>query len=476
MRNTFIVILSMFIGLVSVVPVYAEVDNADNKDTKQNKELIEIHQISQNTAEFRKLNTKQRDITQEKYHQARITERNKDIQSNNEKLDTYKRQIEHILDGTVDELILDLTESDLETIKEDSNLTEYEQELIIQKVKDNKDAIIKITDPDPRYTGYTIYLPPDQRDLLERLVTGEAGGSYEGSLLVAQCIRDAIVCDGYKSISEIRKSLKYSGSIYRGITEHAKQAVADIFDKGINAVQHRIYYFYAPALVYSSWHETQKFILEKNGHRYFDRITDTDNNKTLDGSKRIILLESAPIEDDEYTPYTNDSIGNNGDGAELPDNPDGNLAIEVNESIQPVNLDSLDSLSGDSTVEYNKENQKQNDTIDIIENSTIETSTTEDMTAEISTEPDTTDTSVISTNNLDDVDNSDNTDNTKDIVKETNIEIEDIKIKESTEQDIIDTQLTQNIGETMNQSDNLSSEHNNLNNYNEEEVSEEWTE
>ena len=49
-----------------------------------------------------------------------------------------------------------------------------------------------------------------------------------------------------------------------------KQAVSFIFNGGY-AVKHRILYFYAPAFVNSEWHETQKFVVEHGGHRFFDR-------------------------------------------------------------------------------------------------------------------------------------------------------------------------------------------------------------
>jgi hypothetical protein len=283
--------VTLILSSVIMSPITPVVALAGSSITE---DLHSIHIMMEETENFRLLNAQAIENEQIMYANSRLMEKQND-------LDTQALKNAELLE------LESLTPQEQETLQiasaggvnntgfnaQEMNLQQTQgrtQGLTVEQVLNNKDAIIKIDNPDTRYCGYKVTLPPDQRDLLERLVTGEAGATYEGSLLVAQCIRDAIVCDNYKSIAQVRSALKYTGSINRGACENAKRAVAEIFDEGKVAVQHRIYYFYAPALVYSQWHETQYFVLEKDGHRYFDRITDINTNKTLNGVGGLIEL------------------------------------------------------------------------------------------------------------------------------------------------------------------------------------------
>ena len=107
------------------------------------------------------------------------------------------------------------------------------------------------------------------RDLLERVVFGEAGNNYKNAAIVAQTFRDYIVYKGYTSIKDIVKDCKYSGRTNRGTTKNVKNACKFIFDEGGIAVKHKVFCFYAPKYCKSSWHEKQHFVIEYGGHRYF---------------------------------------------------------------------------------------------------------------------------------------------------------------------------------------------------------------
>ena len=48
-----------------------------------------------------------------------------------------------------------------------------------------------------------------------------------------------------------------------------KDAVAAVFDRGETVVDEPILYFYNPALVTSDFHESQIFVIEEGGHRFF---------------------------------------------------------------------------------------------------------------------------------------------------------------------------------------------------------------
>ena len=136
----------------------------------------------------------------------------------------------------------------------------------------NTKYLLDIAKPDKNYVSYSISLTDYDRDILERLVMGEAGGEgYIGCCLVAQAIRDTMISDGYKSVESLRTSMGYYGSLYTTPNEDALNAVKFIFDEGGAAVQHSIIYFYAPAVCTSGFHESQEFVVAHNSHRFFDR-------------------------------------------------------------------------------------------------------------------------------------------------------------------------------------------------------------
>ena len=107
-----------------------------------------------------------------------------------------------------------------------------------------------------------------ERMVVEYMVMGEAGGeSYEGQVLVAQCILNAALKDGILP-SEVRVEYQYSGW-KENPTESVKEAVSAVFDDGYQITDEPILYFYAPKRCKSGWHETQRFITEVGGHRFF---------------------------------------------------------------------------------------------------------------------------------------------------------------------------------------------------------------
>ena len=53
------------------------------------------------------------------------------------------------------------------------------------------------------------------------------------------------------------------------IEKRVKDAVAAVFDRGETVVDEPILYFYNPALVPSDFYESQIFVIEEGGHRFF---------------------------------------------------------------------------------------------------------------------------------------------------------------------------------------------------------------
>ena len=111
-------------------------------------------------------------------------------------------------------------------------------------------------------------LTPQERDLVERVVMAESGGeSYKGQMLVAQCILNACEIDGIRPAKVIKKYV-YAKARPEP-SDSVKRAVSAVFDKGETVTDEPIVYFYAPALVKSEFHESQRFVLAEGNHKFF---------------------------------------------------------------------------------------------------------------------------------------------------------------------------------------------------------------
>lgn len=116
----------------------------------------------------------------------------------------------------------------------------------------------------------SFYLSNYERNVTECMVMGESGGEpYDGQVLVAQCILNACLRDGLQP-SEVKTKYKYSGW-NNNPSKSVKNAVSAVFDEGYKLTNEPILYFYAFKHSSSGWHETQRFVIEIGGHRFFAR-------------------------------------------------------------------------------------------------------------------------------------------------------------------------------------------------------------
>ena len=113
-------------------------------------------------------------------------------------------------------------------------------------------------------------LTAEERDLIERVVMGEAGGEeYAGQLAVAQCILNACELRSARPAAII-ESLSYTTHRPEA-SQSVKDAVSEVFDDGVKVLPLTAMYFYAPGLVHSEWHETQEYLCTIGCHRFFAR-------------------------------------------------------------------------------------------------------------------------------------------------------------------------------------------------------------
>ena len=119
------------------------------------------------------------------------------------------------------------------------------------------------------------YLTNYERAVVEYIVAGEAGyESYEGKWAVAQCILNGCLRNGAQP-SEVKTAYKYSGwktNLESKSPEdwaEVQEVVSRVFDYGEMCVDDFILWFYAPKYSRGGWHNTQRFVTQIGGHRFY---------------------------------------------------------------------------------------------------------------------------------------------------------------------------------------------------------------
>ena len=116
----------------------------------------------------------------------------------------------------------------------------------------------------PRYA-----LTVSERDIVERVVMAEAGGEgFDGQRLVAQCILNTAEAMDMRPDEVVTAPNQYAAP-----AEHASEMVMDavsaVFDDGDMVTDEPIRWFYAQARVYSAWHESKRYVLTYQNHKFF---------------------------------------------------------------------------------------------------------------------------------------------------------------------------------------------------------------
>ena len=125
-------------------------------------------------------------------------------------------------------------------------------------------------------TGVSPYeLTDEERIAVECAVMCEAGGEeVRGQMMVAQCILDGAQRNGISVIESIAK-YQVASTSYSRVTEQVKESVSRVFDDGERVTEEKADLWYNPALVQSSWHEQQQYVITIGLHRFFWMNDDT---------------------------------------------------------------------------------------------------------------------------------------------------------------------------------------------------------
>lgn len=112
---------------------------------------------------------------------------------------------------------------------------------------------------------------PDE-DYVLRVITAEGGTDQLVCNGVVQCLYNACQRDGWAhSVTGILREYQYTGAA-DWISDEARSAWDAVFCSGVTFVDFGdALYFYAPAYGESPWHESQRFVAEIHGVRFFGR-------------------------------------------------------------------------------------------------------------------------------------------------------------------------------------------------------------
>lgn len=141
---------------------------------------------------------------------------------------------------------------------------------------------VTITETDVKYGAIYYPVTEEEKYILYCTVAGEAGNqSFDGKAAVAQCLLNAMKKDGLTA-NEVIKVYQYAGwneeLQYSNpeAWENCKLAVDAVFDVGFKLTDENILWFYNPDIVYSGFHESQKYVMTIGAHKFFAPLEDNN--------------------------------------------------------------------------------------------------------------------------------------------------------------------------------------------------------
>lgn len=136
---------------------------------------------------------------------------------------------------------------------------------------ETRQYLFDIDNPDYTYDPMVIHLQDDDRVLAAKIIMNEFGdGGFEACCLQAQALRDAMIYSR-SSLEQIYHFFQYDKyPLLKIPNQDCYNAIDYIFESGELAVPHRVLVMYNPQHTKSDWHESQNFVIEYQGVRYFD--------------------------------------------------------------------------------------------------------------------------------------------------------------------------------------------------------------
>lgn len=146
---------------------------------------------------------------------------------------------------------------------------DYESKLAINKTSSS----ILDEMSNPQNLNPFFDLTNQEKYILTCIVAGEAEGEdYEGKLAVAQCLLDSIVYENCDPIDIKWKFDGYNSKLEKTnpiLWKECSDAITEIFDYGNRICNDLILWFYNRNIMYSTFHESQKFLFTIGNHSFF---------------------------------------------------------------------------------------------------------------------------------------------------------------------------------------------------------------
>lgn len=163
--------------------------------------------------------------------------------------------------------------TEIKTIEETKNATttqpteKVESSNIVNTSKNTETVSSKETFSSLSINTQKVQISQDEFDLICSVVMTEAGGgSFDGMAAVAQCFYNAMELEG-KDAYYIYNHYGYAGG--KTPNETVKEAVCAVFYDEYRVTDEPIIVFYAPAIQYSAWHESQIYVCSYDGNKFF---------------------------------------------------------------------------------------------------------------------------------------------------------------------------------------------------------------
>ncbi len=130
---------------------------------------------------------------------------------------------------------------------------------------------IQQTEADPKEDTLDVRysISDEEREEIERIVASEGGYcEYEFQALVAECILNGCEANCIRPLELFNRGVFWLTNNVEP-TEVTKQAVSDVFDKGIMPTDEKIQYYYNPSYCQSAVHEEMRYVFTHTGCRFF---------------------------------------------------------------------------------------------------------------------------------------------------------------------------------------------------------------
>ncbi len=162
-----------------------------------------------------------------------------------------------------------VSETETESVSETAGTITAESEAYESIEPETSESIATTEKPSVTYSAkqYDGSISEDEYEFICTIVMAEAGAEpYEGIIAVTQCYLNAMKKENADAYTIHNK---YGYAKGKTPDRNVRTIVYDVLYNGLSVTDEPILFFYAPSLTYSAWHESQIFVMEIGGHRFF---------------------------------------------------------------------------------------------------------------------------------------------------------------------------------------------------------------